>query len=206
VDGFWYVQLETPYEDVFGFTVEVGPPATDVVEAIADAVWAEELPNGFPAGSAGYIVSDIDTKVSSIQKSIIAADLLVEAGSTTLVLNTNATQGDSFYDGLQLVICNASGTVARRIVSYANVDGAFTLLPALPFSPADGDRVIVLGRLGEVAVGSDSESAVKLCEIHRILGLDSEAPLCVSKTSQSAGGITLTHKEIGKKVTVTREP
>ena len=203
-DGLWYVEATTPVEDVFGCYVQVGPPPDDVLDAIADAVWSEILPNGFPADSAGERLATTDDRVEVLENALIAARLTAAAGSTASSVVTNATQPDDFYNGMTVMVRHADGNVVRRIVDYEGTSGAFTLAPDLPFTPAAGDDFIVLGILGEVALAGDSEAAIKLCEIHRILGLDPEAPLCVSKRSQEAGTITLTQTEVGTKIIVQR--
>lgn len=204
--GLWYVDLlldET--EAAWACYVEVGPPPDDWLDSIADAVWAEILPNGFPADSAGARLAQASDDATLLRKALIAANLTAAAGSTSTVVNTGATQVDDYYNGLLVVICNASGTVGRRITDYATADGAFTLHKELPFTPDVGDPVMVLGLIGEVVLGADSVALLKLCEVHRILGLDPEAPLCVSKTGQEAGSIRLSQTEVGKKVIVQRE-
>lgn len=52
----------------------------------------------------------------------------------------------------------------------------------------------------------DPDTLTKLAEVHRILGLDSDNPLQVTKTGQEAGDIVLTHTEVGTRLVVTREP
>ena len=51
----------------------------------------------------------------------------------------------------------------------------------------------------------DPATLTKVAEIHRILALDAANPLCVSKTRQVAGDITLNQTEVGKKIVVQRE-
>jgi hypothetical protein len=205
-DGLWYVEATTPVDDVYSCYVQVGPPPDDVLDAIADAVWGEALPNGFPPNSAGERLASTDDRVEVLSDALIAANLTVAVGSTGSVVLTGAAQSNGFYDGMTVVVRNSTGNVVRRITSYANASGAFTLSPPLPFTPDPGDAFIVLGILGEVAVAGDSDAAIKLCEIHRILGLDPEAPLCVSKSGQEAGSVRLTQTEVGTKIVVQRVP
>jgi hypothetical protein len=202
-DGLWYVEVMTTEEDVFTFEVQVGPLPADVVVDIVDAVWSEPLPGAYPAGSAGERLASTDDRTELLTQALVMANLAALAGSTTTTVNTGAVQANGFYDGLVVVVRNAAGSVARRIASYSG--GVFTVAPALPFTPTAGDQVIVLGQLGEVAIAGDTGFARKLCEIHRILGLDPEAPLCVSKGAQTAGDITLIHTEVGKSVRVKRQ-
>lgn len=202
-DGLWYVEVTTPEEDVFTFEVQVGPLPADAAESVADAVWSEPLPGAYAAGSAGERLASTDDRTELLVQALVMANLAAAAGSTASVVKTAAAQPDGFYDGLVAVVRSAAGNVPRRIASY--VAGEFTLEPALPFTPSPGDQFIVLGQLGEVAIAGDTDFAVKLCEIHRILGLDPEAPLCVSKTGQTAGDITLVQTEVGKTVRVQRQ-
>ena len=197
-NGVWYLEVDDPEETTWAMYVEVGPPPDDVVESIADAVWSEPLPGTFADDTAGG-------RLFGLSLALLAARLTVEAGSTTTVVNTDATQLDGFYDGLQVVVANSEGTVARLVTGYLNADGAFTLDTDLPFIPDVGDSFIVMGALGSLAISANSDVAVKLCEVHQLLGLNPEAPLCVSKTQQVAGDITLKHSEVGGTVTVKRE-
>lgn len=203
--GLWFVRIITPVDDVYVQYVEAGPPAAGILGSIADAVWGEALPGAFPSDSAGDRLTRVTAASEIVRDALIAADLSAGAGSTVSSLETGATQVDGFYDGLVVVVKSSSGTVARRIDSYEQADGTFNLADELPFTPSSGDRVIVLGLLGELAVSGSASSAVQIAEIHRILGLDPEAPLCVSKTSQEAGNITLKQSEVGKAVKVRRE-
>lgn len=58
----------------------------------------------------------------------------------------------------------------------------------------------------EVGGASDGEILIdRIEDIWRILGLDPNAPLCVSKTRQEAGDILLQQTEVGVKVIVQRQ-
>src|SRR6056300_1352115 len=104
-NGIWYLEVDDPEEATWAMYVEVGPPPDDVVESIADAVWSEPLPGTFAQDTAGG-------RLFGLSQALVAARLTVAAGSTTTVINTDATQLDGFYDGLQVVVVNAEGTVA----------------------------------------------------------------------------------------------
>jgi len=198
--GRWYIEVLDTFETFYACYVEVGGPPTDWVDAIVAGVWSEFLPGTFPVGAAGY-------QLGNLYRAVIAANIIgAQPGSTRGVLLTNAVAADDFYNGLQIIVCSDEGSVARRIVDYAMTDGTITLNEDLPFDMDDGDQVIILGRLGEVAIAGNTTFAIKLCEIHKILGLDAEAPLCVSKKSQIAGDIKLTQTEVGNKIVVQREP
>lgn len=217
-DGLWYAEVTTPVEDIFADQVEVGPPPTDWLEAIATEVWSTLLPGTFPVGSAGYIldavngtVTVIDGKVDVIDANV---DLLTEAlimgvftasGGTADAVTTDATKADGFYDGLTVVVRNADGNVSRRIASYSQTDGTFSFDDGLPFTPAAGDEVIVLGVLGRVACESGPELLDKLVEVWQRLGLDPDNPLCITKMGQESNGWRLVHTEVGTKLIVTRE-
>jgi hypothetical protein len=72
---------------------------------------------------------------------------LATSGSTTTVVQTNATQADGFWDGQILIVRDSTGeVVARRVESYASTNGAFTLGEDLPFTPTTNDRCIVVPR------------------------------------------------------------
>ncbi len=90
--------------------------------------------------------------IEDILASLIANDLAATAGSSSTEVRTGATQADGFYDEMVLIVVNSAGVAARRITGYLNTNGAFTVDPALPFTPAVSDRVIVLSRIASSAV------------------------------------------------------
>lgn len=118
--------------------------------------------NGLTVDSEGFLdVLYVDTQLASIStlaSTVIAADLLVASGSTTTEIRTAATQATGFYDGLICVITNSAGTVARTITSYNQANGAFTLDIALPFTPAENDRFVVLGQVASAAASVDNNA------------------------------------------------
>ncbi len=206
-DGLWYIQITTSVDDVFDCHLMAGPPPADWITSITEDVWSELLPGSYAAGTAGALLAQSAADAALLRKALIMASLTaVVPGSTSTVIHTSAAQIDDFYNGLVAVVCNADGNVARRITDFSTLDGAFTLGKALPFTPVDGDPIIVLGMLGEVVLAEDGVALTKLCDIHNIMGLDPEDPLCVSKTGQKTKRITLGHTEVGKKVIVQREP
>jgi hypothetical protein len=105
-----------------------------------------------PTLDAAISTRSSQTSLDSLRDAVIAADLTTAAGSSSTEVRTGATQADNFYNELVLLVRNAAGVVARRITDYALTDGAFTVDPALPFTPSPGDRVIVLGRTASSAV------------------------------------------------------
>ena len=203
-DGLWYAEVETPVEDIFADQVEVGPPPDDWLTAIATEVWSTILPGTFPANSAGYRLAQVDANVADIHDALIMAVLTASGGAVDGVL-TNATQADGFYDGLTLVVRNAAGNVSRRIDSYVQADGTFYFDDDLPFVPAAGDEVIVLGVLGKVLCENSDSLLTKLVEIWQRLGLDPENPLCITKTEQTADGWKIISTVVGNKMINTRE-
>jgi hypothetical protein len=217
-NGLWYAEVETPVEDIFADQVEVGPPPTDWIDAIVTGVWSEILAGSYPANSAGWrlarvddtavniysISQNIDSNVQDIHEALIMAVLAATGGGVDGV-ETNATQADGFYDGLTVVVRNSSGNVSRRIASYVQADGVFYFDDDLPFVPAPGDEVIVLGVLGKVLCENSADMLDKLIEVWQRLGLDPENPLCITKSAQEANGWRLVHTEVGDKLIVTRE-
>ena len=205
-NGLWYLQVASPIDDVWECYVKAGPPPDDWIVSITEDVWSEILPGSYLDGSAGSRLAQTSDDVALLRQALIMANLTaVVPGSTSTVIHTAATQVDDFYNGLLMVVRNADGNVSRRITDYTALDGAFTLSRPLPFTPDDGDQAIVLGIMGEVVLASDSLALEKLCDVHNIMGLDPEDPLCISKQGQKTNRITLKHTEVGKKVIVQRE-
>lgn len=125
---------------------------TGDIDFVASDVW--KVSTATPtAGSYGELVKD---NLTALASAIIAADLTAAVGSTSTVINTNATQANGFYDGLQVVITNSSGTVARKIDGYVQASGAITISPALPFTPIAGDNVVILGAIAGAAASVDT--------------------------------------------------
>lgn len=111
-----------------------------------------------------YVFGTLDAtgfKVDQVRDGSIAADLLAIAGGSTTEVRTGATQADGFYDELQLVVLNAAGVVSRRITGYLNTNGAFTVDPALPFTPALNDRILVLARTASAALDAAVVAAIE---------------------------------------------
>jgi hypothetical protein len=103
-------------------------------------------------------------RVDQVRDATVAADVLVIAGSSTTEVRTDAAQADGFYDDLVLVVINSAGVVARQISGYLNTNGAFTVTPALPFTPSTSDRAIVLGRTASSAIDVAAISAAVWAE------------------------------------------
>jgi len=202
-DGLWYAQVQTPIEDVFADQVEVGPLPDDVIESIVEGVWSELLAGTYPVNSAGWRLARADDNAQALSDALIMGVFAV-TGGTPAEIETDATKADGFYDDLTVVVRNADGNVSRRIVSYKQTDGVFSFGDdELPFTPAAGDEVIVLGVLGKVACENDV-MLERLIEIWQRLGLDPDNPLCIKKTSHEANGWKLTHSTVGDKIIVQR--
>lgn len=117
--------------------------------------WITALPGAYTAGQAGFILgTNLDALVSTratatalatLSTALLATDLTIAAGSSTTEVRTNATLATNTYNGMVLVVFNTGtgAVVARRIISYSVTNGAFTV-GALPFTPAAGQRAVVL--------------------------------------------------------------
>ena len=196
-DGLWYAEVTTEVDDIFADQVEVGPPPDDWLEAISSEVWSTILPASFPAGSAGYIVGTLGD--------VLIMGVYTATSGTAEYVETDAIKADGFYDDLTVVVRNASGNVARRILAYEQTDGTFFFDGDVPFNPAAGDQVIILGILGKVACEENANLLSKLVEIWQRLGLDPDNPLCISKLAQEANGWKIVSTEVGNKLILTRE-
>ena len=105
-------------------------------------------------------VDTIDAIVDDILAAMVAAELAAVAGSTTTEVRTGASQATGFYDDMILVVINSAGVAARRINSYNQTNGAFTV-DALPFTPAATDPVYVVARVGAAAGGTITQQQVR---------------------------------------------
>lgn len=110
-------------------------------------------------GTVNTNVNAVAVDINLLISAIIAADLVAAVGSTSTVIRTNATQASGFYDGLQVVIINSSGAVARKINGFVNANGEITVDTALPFTPTAGDQIIILGRIASAAAAVDYNAA-----------------------------------------------
>lgn len=71
----------------------------------------------------------------------------VGASSSTTVVKTDRAEADNFWNGSVIAfISGAYRGLARKVTSYANTNGAFTVA-TLPGSPSSGDRGIIIGRI-----------------------------------------------------------
>lgn len=103
----------------------------------------------------------VDLNVDAIFESILSAEYAVVGGSglTSDSIPTDATFPDDTYNGQLAVIVSSIGSdpviLARTILDYAG-DGTFTLDPELPFTPNDGDRLIVVSRTATASVNNSA--------------------------------------------------
>jgi hypothetical protein len=94
--------------------------------------------------------------LADLERATVSEKLVAAAGGSTTEVRTDSTKADGFYNGAQLVVVNAAGVAVREITSYANTNGAFSVGPELPFTPAASDDVFVLARTAAIlrSVGS----------------------------------------------------
>lgn len=202
-DGLWYAEVETPIEDIFADQVEVGPLPDDVIASIVEGVWSEVLAGTYAVSSAGWRLARADDNAQALSDALIMG-VFTATGGTSADLETDASKVTGFYDGLTVVVRNAAGNVSRHIVTYEQTDGVFNFGDdELPFTPAVGDEVIVLGVLGKVAC-ENPDMLERLVEIWQRLGLDPDNPLCIKKTTHTSNGWELTHSTVGDKIIVQR--
>lgn len=146
--------------------IDAAAIATDAITAAkiaADAIGASELAASAVAEIQAAVLSDatpfpganIDATISSrasqatadqIKRGVVAHEFTVAAGSSPTEVRSTATQPDGFFDGALIVVVNATGTISRRVSEYTNLNGAFLLDEALPFTPALSDPVVVIAR------------------------------------------------------------
>lgn len=123
---------------------DVGAMQTDVVDAnalAADAV--AEIQAGL-ATSAALAAVQVAI-LTELTRLIVAKETTSTAGSSPTEIQTPLTEADDFYNNMMVFVINAAGVVARRITGYLQTNGAITV-DALPFTPADGDPVIIVAR------------------------------------------------------------
>jgi len=113
--------------------------ATSAVNEIRDGILADSTPFN------GADIALIKTNTDDLVEATVVASLAAIAGGSTTEVRTGATQATSFFDGMLILVINATGGVVRRVSEYNNTNGAFFLDEALPFTPAAADPVIVLG-------------------------------------------------------------
>jgi len=131
--------------------LQVRPGAGSITPGvIANAIWEALQSSHLTAGTMG-------AAMNSILAASVAGDFTTIAGSSVSEIRTGATQPDGFYNNMTVLISGASGSVVREITGYVQTNGAFTVAPDLPFTPAPGDKVFVLGASG----GSNTLALIK---------------------------------------------
>ena len=108
------------------------------------------------AGTSGRYLLDAGKAANAI----VLDTFTVQSGSTDIVVRTDATQDDAFYNNMLLVVVNAAGSAARPISGYVNTDGAFTVLKPFPFVPDITDIVLVLASDPEALVVAAKASLI----------------------------------------------
>jgi len=121
-----------------GVTIGVEPHISRT--GIADAVLDGYLADHTMAGTVGEALGQITT----LDSAQIAATTTVSAGSTSTVIPSGLTQSDNFFDGMLVQITNSAGIAVRLIDEYANSGGTISVSDAFPFTPAEGDTLLVL--------------------------------------------------------------
>lgn len=138
--------------DLITDAVDSDSVATSGANEIRDAILSDSTP--FAGASIDATISSRASQASldGLIEALVADSLTATAGSSSTEVRTGATQADGFYDELVLVVVNAAGVAARRISGYLNTNGAFTVDPALPFTPAVSDPVYVLNQLASSVI------------------------------------------------------
>jgi hypothetical protein len=137
--------------------------ATSAVDEIVDQVWDEIAGTHAAPGSTGSLVSlltTIDSNVSNVftQTTILndatfITTSTVQTGSTSTVVRTTRAEASGYHDNATIVVGNSGVSAVRRIKSYAQTNGAFTV-DALPFTPSVGQTVWIIARVAPLSSGS----------------------------------------------------
>lgn len=87
----------------------------------------------------------IPTQIEVVRRGAgILATFRVTGGSA-LAIQTTATQADGWFTGARIVVYGSGGAAFGITHEYNAASGAFTLEQPLPFTPAVGDPLLVLG-------------------------------------------------------------
>lgn len=119
---------------------------TTAVNEVRDSILADSTP--FNGANVDASISSRASQVTAdqIKRSQVAGEFTVAAGSSSTEVRTNATNPDNFFDNAVLIVVGAAGVGTRRISEYKNLNGAFFLDEALPFTPVATDVAVVLAR------------------------------------------------------------
>jgi hypothetical protein len=122
-----------------------------------DVITAAKIASGAIGVSEAPLLVNLDATVSSrasqvsltsLIGAVIAETTTVAAGSTPGEVRTPLTKADGYFDGMVLVVIDTTGTAARQVERYLNVNGAFTPDDPFPFTPTVGTTVLVLATRG----------------------------------------------------------
>lgn len=125
-------------------------------------------------------------------------------------------------DGVTLLSGKVDGDWGKKLLLDDTTSGEAVTVSEVPGSPgryvaaftpnAEGRWYVeITSEVDDVfscyveATDDQATLITRVEEIWRILGLDPDAPLCVSKTKQEAGDIVLVQTEVGVKVIVQRQ-
>ena len=127
----------------------VAPLATAVnLAAAKTAIDAANTTLGAKASQAS--VDALAVSIAKLPSATILGSFTIAVGSTSMSLNTDATQPDAFFDGAMAVVVHATGVASGLITFYQNTSGNFALESALPFTPTAGDKVHVVPRESDI--------------------------------------------------------
>ncbi len=166
-----YVIYEPPYVYIDDVSILSGSVDTGTLDFYADGqpvspwlstgltaegVWAAQYSNFADTdGSFGQLLQD----------SLVANYANVsDPSATTTSFNTNLTSAtDNFYNDGVIIFTEGQNTgVVRRISDYAGASKTITLDPALPFSPANGNRFAILAATSSSTGGGGGASAADI--------------------------------------------
>jgi hypothetical protein len=96
-------------------------------------------------------LTNVETIVTSMQldvQNILSSSFVaagVVSGGTSNEIQTNISAVNGKYDGMFIIVSDASGGESRLVEAYENTDGAFFVDPPLSFTPSTGDSIVVIG-------------------------------------------------------------
>lgn len=133
-----------------------------------------------------FAVFDIDglTPLSGLTNSDFTKTVLRDTVNETLLVPLTVTE---------------VGTTARYVASFTPNAGGFWYVDALVIPTDD-----LFAEHVEVT-GVSAETSDRIRDVWQLLGLDPDNPVCISKTQQITGAITLKHTEVGDALRLTRE-
>lgn len=125
----------------------------------------------------------------------------VERSSLTQAMSTTGVTSDVIIDAL-----NAQGFTAARAALISQLDPSINGSTANTVLAMQATiNVIEAAVTGGGGGGFDAPTLQKIVDIWQLMGLDPDNRLTVSKDSQVAGGVRLSHTEVGNSVTVSRQ-